>query len=133
MSEANKRAVERYFAAMRTGDPRLPELLTEDVTWWVPKSSPLGGLHEGRAKVLALMGRGVELYDASTPMQIAIEQLVAEGEWVCAMLTIDARTAQGAPYHNDYHFAFRLRDGKICAVREYVDTLTAQRLLFDPR
>ncbi len=125
---ANRSVIERYFEVLRTGDPVLPDLLTEDVSWWVPPSSPLGGLHEGRAKVLALLGSGVDLYDARVPMQIAIEQLVAEGDWVCAMLTIDARTAKGEPYHNHYHFAFRLRGGKICAVREYVDTLYAQRL-----
>ena len=29
--------------------------------------------------------------------------------------------------------AFQVRDGRIAAVREYVDTLYAQRMLFDPR
>ena len=39
-------------------------------------------------------------------------------------------TAKGADYRNFYHWAFRVRDGRICAVKEYVDTLYAQRTLF---
>ena len=47
-------------------------------------------------------------------------------------LGIEATTAKGEPYRNHYHFAFRLRDAQIIAAKEYVDTLYAQRMLFDP-
>jgi ketosteroid isomerase-like protein len=131
MSEANKQLVQRYLRAMSSGDPALPDLLTDDVTWWVPPSSPLGGLREGKAQVLALMASGVGLYDMSVPFQIEIEALVADGEWVAVQMVMTARTAKGQPYRNFYHFAFRVRGGKICAVKEYVDTLYAQRMLFE--
>lgn len=128
----NKRAIEDYFAKVAAGSPELPALLTEDVTWWVPPSSPLAGTYAGRDAVLGLMGQGVDLYDGSVPMRIEIEQMVAEGDTVCVQLVLRARTAAGADYENFYHFVFRLREGRICAVKEYIDTLTAQRLLFDP-
>jgi ketosteroid isomerase-like protein len=48
-------------------------------------------------------------------------------------LVVDAKTAAGLPYRNDYHFAFRIRDGKLAAVREYVDTKYASELLFSAR
>jgi ketosteroid isomerase-like protein len=131
MSEANKQLVQRYLRAMTSGDPALPELLSDDVTWWVPPSSPLGGVREGKAAVLALMASGVGLYDTSVPFAIELEAIVAEGEWVAVQMVMSARTAKGAPYRNHYHFAFRVRDGRICAVKEYVDTLYAQRLLFE--
>jgi hypothetical protein len=127
-TEETKVLVCRYFEAMRAGSPELSGLLADDVSWWVPPSSPLGGLHEGKAKVLALMAQGVELYDG--PLEITIESLIAEGERAAVELVIDGRTAKGEPYHNFYHFAFRVRDGRICAVREYVDTLYAQQKLF---
>ena len=127
----NKELVRRYLRAMSSGDPALPELLTEDVTWWVPPSSPLGGLHEGKAKVLELMGSGVSLYDASVPFEIEIEAIVADAEWVALQMVMRARTAKGAAYRNHYHWAFRIRDGRICAVKEYVDTLYAQKMLFE--
>ena len=129
MSTDETRAlVRRYFDAMKAGSPKLPELLADDVTWWVPPSSPLGGLHDGKAKVLALMAQCVGLYDG--PLEVTIESLIAEGDRAAAQLVIDGRTAKGEPYHNFYHFAFRVRDGRISAVREYVDTLYAQQKLF---
>jgi ketosteroid isomerase-like protein len=126
----NKEIVRRFFDAMRRGDPALPDLLTEDVSWWVPPGANLGGLYEGKAGVLGLMARGVDLYDRSTPMRVEIEALVAEGDQVCVQLVIEARTARGEDYRNHYHFAFRLRDGRIAGVKEYVDTLYADRKLF---
>lgn len=130
-AEASKRAIQNYFEKMGSGDPETAALFTEDVTWWVPPSSPLGGTHEGREAVLALMAQGMHLYDLNTPMQVQIGDMVAEDDRVCVQLVIRARTAKGEDYENHYHFAFQLRDEKICAVREYVDTLYAQRKLFD--
>lgn len=132
-TQESKALVRDYFAKMASGDPSIPELLADDVTWWVPQSSPLGGLHEGKDAVLALMGGGTDLYDAKTPMQIQIEEMVAEGDSVAVQVVIEARTAQGEPYRNHYHFAFRVSGGRIAAVKEYVDTLYAQQKLFDPR
>ena len=128
---ASKQAIRDYFEKMRAGDPGTADLLTDDVTWWVPPSSPFGGTHEGREAVVALMAQGIHLYDPATPMQVDVREMVAEADRVCAQLVIRARTAKGEDYENHYHFAFQLRDGKICAVREYVDTLYAQRKLFD--
>ncbi len=130
MSEANKELVRRYLRAMSSGDPALPDLLTDDVTWWVPPSSPLGGLKEGKPAVLAFMGSGIGLYDATVPFGIEVEAMVADDEWVAVQMVMTARTAKGADYRNFYHWAFRVRDGRICAVKEYVDTLYAQRMLF---
>jgi hypothetical protein len=129
-AEANKAVVRRYLAALRSGDPSLPDCLTDDVTWWVPPSSPLGGLREGKAAVLGLMASGVGLYDAGVPFEIEVEAMTAEQDRVAVELTMRARTARGEPYRNHYHFAFRLRGARICAVKEYLDTLYAQRLLF---
>jgi ketosteroid isomerase-like protein len=131
--EANKRVIREYFEKMAAGSPEVPDLFTDDVTWWVPQSSALGGTYEGRDAVLGLMGSGVDLYDTSVPLQIDVEEMVAEGDQVCVQLVIRARTAAGEDYENHYHFAFRLRGGKICAVKEYVDTLYAERMLFSGR
>jgi ketosteroid isomerase-like protein len=81
--------------------------------------------------VLALMGKGVDLYQL--PLRVEIEEMVAERDQVAVQLVVEAKTAAGLPYRNDYHFAFRLRDGKLASVREYVDTKYAQELLFPAR
>ena len=126
--EQNKAIVREYFRRIESGDGKITDLLSEDVTWWVPQSSALGGTHTGKAAVLALMGQGVDLYQP--PLRVEIEELVAERDLVCAQIVITAKTAAGDPYRNDYHFAFRVRDGQIVAVREYVDTQYAHQVLF---
>lgn len=130
-ADASRAVVQRYFERMAAGDPAVTELLADDVSWWVPPSSPLAGLHEGREAVLALMGQGVALYDPATPMRFEVQRTIAEGEWVAVELVLRARTARGEDYANVYHFAFRVVDGRIREVREHVDTLYAQRMLFD--
>src|SRR5512145_549921 len=129
--EENKALVREYFRRMQAGDPSVAEMMADDITWWVPQSSELGGTHRGKAAVLALMGKGVDLYQL--PLQVVVEEIVAERDSVCVQLVVEAKTAAGRPYRNDYHFAFRVRDGKIAAVREYVDTKYASELLFGGR
>jgi hypothetical protein len=129
-ADENKALVHRYFEAMSSGDSMLPDLLADDVSWWVPPSSPLGGLHEGKAAVLQLMAGGIDLYDNTTPMRIQIDAMIAEGDWVAVQATMDARTAKGEDYHNYYHFAFRVEAGKIREVKEHVDTFYAHQKLF---
>lgn len=131
--ETNKALVRRYFEifSMRAAD--VADLLHDDVTWWVPRSSPLRGIHAGKAAVLELLAAGVDFYAADVPVRIEIEQLVAEADWVTAQVVIRAETARREPYENYYHFAFRLHDDQIITVREYVDTLYAMRMLAPAR
>jgi ketosteroid isomerase-like protein len=129
--EENKALLREYLRRMQAGDATLADLFAEDVTWWVPQASPLAGTHRGKDSVLALMAKGVDLYQP--PLEIEVEELVAERDWVCVQLVVQAKTSAGLPYRNDYHFAFRVRDGRIAAVREYVDTKYASELLFGGR
>jgi ketosteroid isomerase-like protein len=80
--------------------------------------------------VLGLFAKGIALYSTTDPFRVHVEELVAEAETVCAQVVIEARTAKGREYRNHYHFVFKVRDGKIRAVKEYVDTLYAHRVLF---
>lgn len=131
-AQANRELVERYFAAVGAGDPEVGALFSEDAVWVAPASSPVGRRHEGRPAVLALMASGVGLYDASHPLEITPEAIAAEEDRVFVELTMRARTGQGEPYENHYVFVFTIRDGRIAEVHEHLDTLYAQRKLFDP-
>jgi ketosteroid isomerase-like protein len=125
-----KKLIKTYFKRIQTGDARLPDLLADDVTWWVPPGSDMAGTYEGKAKVLELMGSGIGLYDQTVPMQIDVQEMVAEGSTVCVQFVLTAKTAKGRDYRNHYHFVFKTRRGKISAVKEYVDTKYAHDVLF---
>jgi ketosteroid isomerase-like protein len=126
----NKKLIRTYFKRIATGDPKLAEMLADDVAWWVPPGSAMAGTYEGKAKVLELMGSGIGLYDPTVPMKITVEDMVAEGSSVCVQFVLEAKTAKGRDYRNHYHFVFKLRRGKIVLVKEYVDTKYAHDLLF---
>ena len=126
----NKRLVRRLFDAMRSGDPALSDLLAADVTWWAPASSPSGGLHSGKPAVLELMKSGAGLYETSHPVELGIEQMTAEDDWVSVQTTRAANTAAGEAVRNRYRFAFRVGEGRIREVREHLDELYAQQKLF---
>jgi ketosteroid isomerase-like protein len=126
----NKRLIESYFDKIGRGDPTLPELLADDVVWWVPPGSDMAGTYRGKTAVLEMMGKGIGLYSQTEPMKISLEKIVAEGDDVCVQFVLSAKTAKGRDYRNHYHFAFVVRGGKIAHVKEYVDTKYAHDLLF---
>jgi len=128
-SVANKEVIRKYFASVASGDGRALEWLADDVSWWVPQGSSLGGTYDGKEAVAELMQSGVGAYATDVPMRIDVRQLVAEGEWVCAQVELSAGTRDGRPYCNRYHFAFRLRAGKVVEVSEYVDTRYVYEML----
>ena len=126
----SKQLIESYFARISAGDPTLPEMFHDDIVWWVPPGSDMAGTYTGRMAVLEMMGKGMALYSNTDPMSIHVEELVAEGDTVCAQFVLAAKTARGKDYRNHYHFVFKLRDAKIVLVKEYVDTHYAHRTLF---
>lgn len=56
--------------------------------------------------------------------------LLADGDAVALEWTSRARTVSGDPYENHCAAVFRVRDGRIAAVREYMDTLYASEVAF---
>jgi hypothetical protein len=128
-TEASKALIRDYFERMASGDPDLPELLAEDVVWWIPPGSKLGGTLRGKPAVLELLARAFTLFDPAQPPKLEIERMVAEDDCVCVQFVLQARTAAGREYRNHYHLAFELRGGRIARVKEYVDTAYANERL----
>jgi uncharacterized protein len=56
--------------------------------------------------------------------------MIAEGDHVALQWTSRARTHDGRPYENDCIGVFTVHDGRIQAVREYMDTLYAGETVF---
>jgi ketosteroid isomerase-like protein len=59
--------------------------------------------------------------------------MTAEGERVAVEAESKAKLANGTLYHNRYHFLFVVRDGRIQAVKEYLDTLHVMNALGNAR
>jgi ketosteroid isomerase-like protein len=66
-------------------------------------------------------------YEPGT-IDIDVTALLGDGDHVVLQWTTRTRTRDGRPYENGCIGLFTVRDGKIQAVREYMDTLYASSL-----
>jgi len=58
--------------------------------------------------------------------------LIAEGDKVAAEVQSSGDLQNGRQYRQQYHFVLEFRDGKIAAVREYLDTQHAYEVWIRP-
>ena len=125
--EANKQVVRRHLAASDRGDVHAQgALLAEDVRWWIPQSGEehahIARPLEGKEAVLGLFANGDAFF---TDRHTTIDQIVAEGDYVAVHSHMQARTASGNDYLNQYHWLFRLEGARIAEVWEHLDTAYA--------
>lgn len=122
--EANKRLVLKFLELVfaNTVDEAIT-FLDDDATWWVvgdPDRLPVAG-QKDRAKTERLL-RG--LYKVLPEgMRFHVIGVTAEGERVAVEVQAEGNWRHIKRYFNCYHFLFQVRNGKIIAVREYLDTL----------
>ena len=124
MIERNKQTAHDFLAhAFGNRQDQAMALLHADATWWVlgdPQRLRVSGLREG-PQIQRLLD-GVQ---RSMPggMRFVVHGVTAEGERVALEIEAEGQFANGRVYCNRYHFVFEMRDDKIAAVREYMDTL----------
>ncbi|HQY70670.1 MAG TPA: nuclear transport factor 2 family protein [Pseudomonadales bacterium] len=127
---ANKAIVMRYFDIIggRLAAP-LEECFTPDVRWHVPPSNPMIKPNPacGIDGVMQVLSSGVGVY-APGSLDVHLEAVIADRHDVAAQFTLNALLANGAAYENRYFFRFRMADGRIAEVWEYLDTLRQHEL-----
>jgi uncharacterized protein len=124
-----KTVVVRYFAALQRGDEQaVREAFAADATWTIAAGDlPMSGIWEGRDGIMdGFFAVAMANYE---PGSISLEMtaIVAERDEVALQWTSRARTRDGRPYENGCIAIFTVREGRIQAVREYMDTLYAGR------
>jgi ketosteroid isomerase-like protein len=55
-------------------------------------------------------------------LTMTVHSSLAEGDRVALEVTSSGDLKNGRLYRQEYHFLMEFRDGRICAVREYLDT-----------
>ena len=128
-TEDNRALITRAFAGLKQSDPShfLP-LFAEDIEWRVMGSSAWSKQASGLAAVERdLVGPLFARF--AGPYCNITELIVADGDHVVVLAKGDAQTVEGNRYDNDYCFVFRMRGGKIIEVREYMDTILADKAL----
>ncbi len=119
-TQENKALVTRFWEAFSKSDfATATAMLTEDATWWVAGATVLSGTYT-KPEVIELFGNVGE--SAPNGISVTPKLLTAEDDRVSMEAVSYGEINTGKTYENIYHFMFVCRDGKICAVREYLDT-----------
>ena len=122
MEAENKHLLEKIFEELSRGDSRpFIEALADDVVWTAMGRTPWSGSYHGKANVLTnLLGElGARL---ASRYKATAQRIIAEGPYVVVQARGEAVTKAGAPYNNEYCFIYRVENGAIKEVTEYLDT-----------
>jgi ketosteroid isomerase-like protein len=99
---------------------------TDDVRLWVAGSAPFSGWYD-RARAAAAMPEVLGVFPDG--LKFTAHGMVAEGDSVAIEATSSGKSIRGDQYSQEYHFLMRVRDGKICEWKEYMDTERARKVL----
>ena len=130
-ADANKKLVLGFVEDLANGNIEAVEAaFADDASWWLPGSLPVSGTFSGKKDIFEnFFGKAIPYFEPNT-MSIQVKSAIAEDDAVAVEWIARAITATGKNYENFYHVRFDCKDGKIQAVREYIDTLYAKETLF---
>jgi ketosteroid isomerase-like protein len=120
MTGHNKYVVQEFFRHVSAGEVGAAFALVDDgVAWWVPGTFPFSGTRSKAEylTVVAAITRGFPNGFTLTP-----STMTAEDDRVAVEVESHGEHVNGKTYRNRYHFLFWLTDGRIVAVKEYMDT-----------
>jgi ketosteroid isomerase-like protein len=120
-----KTLVAEFFATMGRGDwERLrTEFLTDTSSWTMMAPSLQGGppaMETGDA-IVAFFSAGGEIFEGGGP-EVTIERILTDGGAAAVEAVGNGTLHNGNTYANVYHFAIDTKDGRVLAVREYMDS-----------
>ena len=119
---ANKETIRNMFAELSKGNAEaFLGTLPDDVRFTLTGSTKFSGVFNGKPefieKVLAPLGAQLE-----GGIVMHVDNLIAEGDLVVMQGRGESITKSGQAYNNTYAQVFRLANGKVQEVTEYLDT-----------
>jgi hypothetical protein len=129
-----KKVVQGYLDALVEGNlEAIRGAFAEDATWTIYGDLPIAGPWHGRDAIVDefLTAVGTTIFVPGSGPNFEFPLLIGEGDTVAVEWRVDARSAAtGGEYRNSYCGIFVVADGKIAAIREYLDSGYAKRVLF---
>jgi hypothetical protein len=128
----NKQLMREVFEQMAAGNGQaFMDVLAEDVRWTVIGSSPWSGTYEGKPAIVKELMRPLFSQFADQYHARAI-QIVAEDDVVVVEARGEVMTEAGRPYNQMYCYVFRVSDGEVRELTEYLDTDLVNQVLQAP-
>ena len=129
----NKQLMEGVFAELAAGNGQpFMDALADDARWTVIGTSDWSGTYEGKPAIVEQLMRPLfsQFADEYTARAIRI---VAEDDTVVVEARGQVNTKSGKPYNQTYCYVFRLAEGKVRELTEYLDTELVSEALGAPR
>ena len=120
----NELLVRQFFETLGSGDLEgLRRLLHVDGSWEATSQSiPGAGITKGRDKIIDEFLAPVRgLFEPGDP-KVMVVRIFSKGDWVAAETEAIGMLANGNEYHNRYAWFVEIRDDKVYALREYMDS-----------
>jgi uncharacterized protein len=121
-AESNKLMMRGIFDAIGRGDrTAYRDALHDDLVMQVMGSSSWAQIVRGKTKVLdVFFGHVNSRLSARNPTQPL--RFLADEDWVVVEAKGHMTAVDGRSYQNDYCLHYRIADGKIVEMKEYMDT-----------
>jgi uncharacterized protein len=129
---ANKQLLQHIYDELAKGNSRpLLDAMAEDFCWTVQGSNAWSRSYRGKRAVVEellkpLSANFADQYTASA------SRIIAEDDCVVVECQGRVTTRSGKPYHNRYCMVYRLADGKLRDLTEYMDTELVSAVLNAP-
>ena len=129
----NKERMQQIFAALSESDSKpFVDALADDIRWTITGSSEWSRTYDGKDAVqrellAPLFAQFADRYTADA------SRFIADDEYVVVEFRGRVMTKRGQPYNNTYCYIFRLADGKVAEITEYLDTQLVATVLEAPR
>jgi ketosteroid isomerase-like protein len=126
--ETNVKLIRQVYQSIKTDDiPSFLNVLAENVLWIVPDMTnvPFAGIWQGRQQVGQFFRRMVEVQEV---VEFEPEEFIAQRDKVVVLghFTMNVK-ATGKVSHSKWVHVWKVEEGKITYMREYVDTLAVSR------
>jgi uncharacterized protein len=135
-TESSRSLVKRAFAVFARRDAaEIAALFTPDAEWIAPPENAtavaLGGGSRMRGAEAIAFFISTETRRLFREMALDLGEFYADGARVVVEARLTAKLLDGRPYVNDYCFVLVCREDRIAVVREYMDTLSGHRQIFE--
>ena len=121
-AEENKRLIQRVFEELERGNaPVFIEAMADDVNWHVTGTTKFSKTYRGKGELMSELV-GPLFGQLEGPLAMTGDRFIADGDHVVVEASGKSTLKSGKSYNNKYCWVFRLEDGRIKEVTEYMDT-----------
>ncbi len=119
----NEQLVLDFFVVLSSGDLEKLRGFYHDQSVWEPKVKDIAGAgrHVGMAIIDEFLAPVRGMFNPGDP-KVHVHNIFSKGKWVCVESNSTGTTLDGKVYDNDYCWVFEVSNGKIDAMREYMDS-----------